>query len=126
MCKAISCVCGGEAHRVDLDSGLYLFACTAAGCNHFAEPAFKEAGALHIWNAANSVDRVCLNCEKLPFLRFSSKRKMWSMKCPGCGWSTAGAHSAQGAITAWIRANKPNDSHIKLLWTARYAELCAV
>lgn len=122
MCAAVKCVCGGEPKRVDVKGGRYLFACTAEGCGHYAEPAFSGAAAATIWNNANSIEHTCLGCHKLPRLRYNSKRQMWSMQCQGCRWATAGAHSAQGAITAWIRANKPNDTHIKSIWLARYAE----
>lgn len=119
MHALVNCVCGAEAEHKALGDGRVMYHCPK--CKHFTEPGLTESSAVVNWNNANSIDRVCLGCGGYPRLRYSRRSGMWSMQCTGCRWYTSGAETQQGAITAWVRSNRPGDPHIKTLWMTNCA-----
>lgn len=110
------CNCGAYTARGELPDGRAYYRCSK--CRSISEPWSTESGAIARWNRSVS-DVECIGCAGLPRMTYTKSNKFWVLACCQCGYSSPGALSMDGALSAWSRNNRKGSAHSMERWKGR-------
>ena len=111
-----ACHCRSLPNLGKNSNGCWVAFCSY--CKHRSEPSQSKETAAKLWERS-LCSVLCLGCAGYPVLKFIVSEDRWFMRCSHCIFKTGGYLSASGAISGWIRLNRPGSALHLELWNRK-------